>query len=167
MQPKVADVVANIAPTPYGLLDVPPEIRNGIYGYLVIHNHALALNDPNTQPTQDRPNMCAQQKHGEPALAAVSRQIRHEVLAVFYGRNSFTIFLKFAADEMCAIINHSSEQCLGSLRRLTIWFANDQRYTNVVPWARMLEEKLSHLREMEYTGWQIPSCWFAVAVKST
>ncbi|KAF7198520.1 hypothetical protein HII31_00259 [Pseudocercospora fuligena] len=68
--------------TVFRLLDLPPELRNRIYEYVVVEENILI------------PSICHHRERTyavQPAITKVNRQIRDESLSVFYGCNKFEV----------------------------------------------------------------------------
>lgn len=80
-------------------LDLPPELRNEVYGHNLIKNYPIEV-----RPTQPYLK--------EPALSAVNKQVRFEALAIWYGVNIFEIrgsspavkFLRSLPDEKLRLL---------------------------------------------------------------
>ncbi|KAK3636523.1 hypothetical protein LTR56_014149 [Elasticomyces elasticus] len=66
---------------PFRLLDLPRELRDVIYRYATVEDEHLLLSGPCTH--QDWP------KAVQPAITRVNRQLRHEILPMFYTENTF------------------------------------------------------------------------------
>lgn len=83
---------------PLELMSLPPELRNAIWSLLAVHDEAIEA-----QLRPIRPCKRPKELRGaiirrfplEPVVASVSRQVRREVLSIFYGDNHF-IFQKNA-----------------------------------------------------------------------
>ncbi|KAK0247847.1 hypothetical protein B0A54_16556 [Friedmanniomyces endolithicus] len=68
------------------LLALPPELRNRIYELVLVDMGDKIIDIyPETDNFVTRPYLW------QPALTRVSREVRHETLAIFYGQNSFRV----------------------------------------------------------------------------
>jgi hypothetical protein len=75
---------------PINLLNLPPELRNRIYELLTVHDKPLR---PQLRPVWRLHGKRRTREVGsyprEPSLSLVNRQLRDEVLSIFYGSNRF------------------------------------------------------------------------------
>lgn len=101
-QPHVPDLEPLDA-APLTLLSLPRELRDLIYSHLVLHAEPLTpqyrpcwklLPGPNNQ--RRRSHRVIRRSPPEPLLALVSRQLRHETLAAFYGSGNTFLFQRSA-----------------------------------------------------------------------
>ncbi|KAI6858400.1 hypothetical protein KC338_g7712 [Hortaea werneckii] len=101
-QPHVPDLEPLDA-APLTLLSLPRELRDLIYSHLVQHPEPLTpqyrpcwklLPGPNNQ--RRRSHRVIRRSPPEPPLALVSRQLRHETLAAFYGSGNTFLFQRSA-----------------------------------------------------------------------
>lgn len=75
-----------------GFLDLPPEIRDTIYEYVVIKDDSVITMLSNAHCFQSEISAA------QPAICYVNKQIRQESLATFYKRNIFTAEVSFSDD---------------------------------------------------------------------
>ena len=75
------------------LLDLPGELRNRIYRLTVVHPKAsiITLPPPSTREKDGMPVLPGQVRLREPALSGTCREVRQEVLSLFYAENQFRI----------------------------------------------------------------------------
>lgn len=89
--PKVCTSVASRDP-PLRLLDLPPEIRNLVWSLLAVHEEQLEAQLRQIRPckklTTHRKSFVRRFPQ-EPVVAMVNKQVRREVLSIFYGTNHF------------------------------------------------------------------------------
>ncbi|KAF2162011.1 hypothetical protein M409DRAFT_27736 [Zasmidium cellare ATCC 36951] len=79
---------------PLELMSLPPELRNAIWSLLAVHDEPIEV-----QLRPIRPCKRPKELRGaiirrfplEPVVASVSRQVRREVLSIFYGDNRFIL----------------------------------------------------------------------------
>lgn len=108
-------------------LDLPPELRNDIYSYVLVYPGFITIRP-------EAPHV------SEPALLAVNHQIRSEAVTVFYGENTFRIngsalitrFLRTAGEEKIRALRDVQIFCK-PLKRLTRRFLGimSQRFSSV------------------------------------
>lgn len=81
---------------PLQLLELPPELRNAIWSLLAVHDDPIEAQlrpiRPCKRPKKLRGTIVRRFPR-EPIVASVNRQVRREVLSIFYGDNHF-IFQK-------------------------------------------------------------------------
>lgn len=101
---------------PKGLLDLPAELRETIYTFVVVKptNTITMLYDAQVFKNEVSAS--------QPALAQVNRQLRSECLATFYSSNTFTASLDNTADLVTAIrwINAVGQTNAADLRNLVM-----------------------------------------------
>ncbi|KAK4498997.1 hypothetical protein PRZ48_009508 [Zasmidium cellare] len=103
-KPKKTKKKADVAPAlistktsrdpPLDLMSLPPELRNAVWSLLAVHEEPLEV-----QLRPIRPCKRPKELRGaiirrfplEPVVASVSRQVRREVLSIFYGDNRFIL----------------------------------------------------------------------------
>lgn len=92
-------------PTRCRLLDLPPELRNEIYSYILSSEVIMLGNSTPHIP--------------EPAILAVNRQVRSETLSLFYADNTFAISGSSPANKLLRNMSDEKLRALGSLRIIT------------------------------------------------
>lgn len=93
----------SIDPTRCCFLDLPPELRNEIYSY-ILSSQIVMLS--NSSP-----------RIFEPAILAANRQVRSETISLFYADNTFAISGSSPANKL---LRNMSDQKLRALRALRI-----------------------------------------------
>jgi hypothetical protein len=91
---------------PLGLLSLPPEIRNAIWALLAVRKDTTEAQLRRIRPCKNvsaHRTTIIRRFPREPVLASVNKQLRREVLSIFYGTNTF-IFEKNA----CSMFNDYS-----------------------------------------------------------
>lgn len=85
--PSISSTVASRNP-PLHLLDLPAEIKNEIYTLLAVQTDPI---EAQLRPIQTgrKGKIVIRRFPQEPTLAAVNKQLRQEVLSLFYGLNKF------------------------------------------------------------------------------
>ncbi|KAK5688517.1 hypothetical protein LTS10_000495 [Elasticomyces elasticus] len=91
------------------LLALPAELRERIYQLLVVSAHPITIHIPMKGPAS---NDCT---IPEPELLFVNRQIRFEVLSVYYGNNTFQ---SFYPQPMTAWLERLSVEKISLLRKV-------------------------------------------------
>ncbi|KAK3075746.1 hypothetical protein LTR53_000684 [Teratosphaeriaceae sp. CCFEE 6253] len=90
LQPSTVHGVIPKRDVPLHLLTLPPELRNRIYELLAVHDEPLY---PQLRPvwkTGGKRRACDIRRFPlEPSLSLANRQIREELLSIFYGSNRF------------------------------------------------------------------------------
>ncbi|KAK4503289.1 hypothetical protein PRZ48_006717 [Zasmidium cellare] len=86
--PQPLEVTVDDTITESRFMNLPPELRNRIYEFAVIDSKPIDLVEPD--PT--RKSRCRRSnKTVQPPLTLVCRQLRHEVLPIFYALNTFKV----------------------------------------------------------------------------
>jgi hypothetical protein len=87
---------------PFRLLDLPPELRLAIFDLAIVKPKAIRLTLKKLQCLSYHSHMFRSCPYCEsnrlcfpPALARVSRSIRHDALKIFYGQNKFKAPLEY------------------------------------------------------------------------
>lgn len=142
-------------------LSLPRELRDMIYAHLVLHDHPLILNKPPLEIEKRK----YYGRDLEPAVAQTCRQVRDEVVDIFYHRNHFILVAPPDAEWMRALVDEVGERPIASLQRLTVCFVNLKERTNIVPWVQYIEDKLTHLVEVRYDDYNDLGIWFGELVR--
>ncbi|EME79802.1 uncharacterized protein MYCFIDRAFT_199457 [Pseudocercospora fijiensis CIRAD86] len=92
-EPKILTSVASRDP-PLHLLSLPAEIRNAFWTLLAVRKNPIEaqLRHIRTAKTPQKPrSQVVRRFPREPVVAAVNKQLRREVLSIFYGTNQFVM----------------------------------------------------------------------------
>ena len=119
-------------------MDLPAELRNHIFGLLLVQPKAIEV-------SPIRPFV------KEPALLAVSRQVRSETMSIWYAENSFLIN---GSSPAVKFLRSRNDQQLRSLRSVKMTSEKSKQMKEAPrAWAEHLQKKVeTMMREFEGRG---------------
>ncbi|KAI5363169.1 hypothetical protein Slin14017_G068500 [Septoria linicola] len=106
-----------------GFLDLPAELRNRVYELIVTRNQVIPLSKVVGAAIVIYSNPAREDSMSIfprlPALSGVSRQVRTEALAIFYGSNTFTAHSHFETKTFIQRLDSRSLTMLRDVRATT------------------------------------------------